>query len=89
MAQPLVWSQDAPSPPAPEQRVVVANKHGETLVGLLHHTGSNKVVVLCHGFTASKNSSIIVDLADALTKQGISAFHFDFSGNGNKHMEDL
>ena len=30
------------------------NKHGENLVGLLHHAGSNKVVVLCHGFTASK-----------------------------------
>jgi hypothetical protein len=34
--------------------VLVTNKHGENLVGLLHHTGSNKVVVLCHGFTASK-----------------------------------
>jgi hypothetical protein len=40
---------------APQQRVVVANKHGENLVGMLHHAaGSNKVVVLCHGFAACK-----------------------------------
>ena len=39
---------------APEQRVVVANKHSENLVGMLHHAGSNKVVVLCHGFAACK-----------------------------------
>jgi hypothetical protein len=33
---------------------VVANKHGENLMGILHHAGSNKVVVLCHGFAACK-----------------------------------
>ena len=32
----------------------MTNAHGETLVGLLHHMGSDKVVVLCHGFRASK-----------------------------------
>jgi hypothetical protein len=39
---------------APAQRVLVTNTHGEKLVGLLHHMGSDKVVVLCHGFTGSK-----------------------------------
>jgi len=51
-------------------------------VGLLHNTGSNKIVVLCHGFIATKSDSLILDLASALTKKGISAFRFDFSGNG-------
>lgn len=32
----------------------MTNTHGEKLVGLLHHMGSDKVVVLCHGFTGSK-----------------------------------
>ncbi|GJM94094.1 hypothetical protein PR202_ga10710 [Eleusine coracana subsp. coracana] len=82
MAEPLASSQDAPNHPASEQRVVVANRHGENLVGVLHHTGSNKVVVLCHGFTATKDDSIILDLTAALTKKGISVFRFDFSGNG-------
>ncbi|KAL6615445.1 hypothetical protein ACP70R_037715 [Stipagrostis hirtigluma subsp. patula] len=87
MAQPPVSPQDGRDPHAPEQRVVVRNKHGENLVGRLHHTGSNKVVVLCHGFAASKDDSIMIDLAAALTKQGISAFRFDFSGNGESQGE--
>jgi len=51
-------------------------------VGLLHNTGSNKIVVLCHGFIATKSDSLILDLASALTKKGVSVFRFDFSGNG-------
>lgn len=87
MAEPLSSSQDAPNCSGPAQRVLVPNTHGENLVGLLHHTGSNKVVVLCHGFTASKDDSIIVDLAAALTNQGTSVFRFDFSGNGESEGE--
>jgi len=59
MAHPLVSSKDAPNPPTPELKVVVANKHGENLVGMLHHAGSNKVVVLCHGFVACKDDGIM------------------------------
>jgi hypothetical protein len=29
-----------------------------------------------------QGDSLILDLASALTKKGISAFRFDFSGNG-------
>ncbi|XP_015692225.1 uncharacterized protein LOC102717014 isoform X1 [Oryza brachyantha] len=90
MEQPLsaaASSQDSSNPAAQEERVVITNKHGEKLVGLLQHMGSNKIVVLCHGFTASKNDSIIVDLANALTKQGVGIFRFDFSGNGESEGE--
>ncbi|KAG2589549.1 hypothetical protein PVAP13_5NG128181 [Panicum virgatum] len=87
MALPVVTSIDAPNSPAPVLRVVVANKHGENLVGMLHHAGSNKVVILCHGFVACKDDSIMIDLATALTKQGIGAFRFDFSGNGESEGE--
>ncbi|CAO2190779.1 unnamed protein product, partial [Urochloa humidicola] len=78
----MAQTHDAFTPPASEERVEIANKHGERLVGLLHNTGSNKIVVLCHGFIATKNDSLILDLAAALTKKGISVFRFDFSGNG-------
>ncbi|CAO2211699.1 unnamed protein product [Urochloa humidicola] len=54
---------------------------------MLHHGGSNKVVVLCHGFAACKDDSIMIDLASALTRQGISVFRFDFSGNGASEGE--
>lgn len=70
-----------------EQRVIIPNGHGEKLVGLLHRTSSKNLVILCHGFQATKDDSILVDLADATTKEGISAFRFDFSGNGESDGE--
>ncbi|KAJ4839277.1 hypothetical protein Tsubulata_011427 [Turnera subulata] len=46
-------------------------KHGENLVGLLHDTGSHEI-----------EFAIMVNVAAALEKEGITAFRFDFSGNG-------
>lgn len=37
-----------------KQKVLVTNKHGEKLVGLLHENGSREIVILCHGARASK-----------------------------------
>ncbi|KAJ8766918.1 hypothetical protein K2173_011736 [Erythroxylum novogranatense] len=65
-----------------QQKIIVPNKHGEKLVGVLHDTGSEEVVVLCHGFRSSKGQELIENLAVALGNEGISAFRFDFSGNG-------
>lgn len=70
-----------------EQRILILNKHEEKLVGLLHQTCSKKLVILCHGFRATKDDSILVDLAAALTREGISAFRFDFAGNGESEGE--
>lgn len=39
-----------------EQRILIPNEHGEKLVGLLHQTSSKKLVILCHGFRATKAS---------------------------------
>ncbi|KAI4380360.1 hypothetical protein MLD38_006559 [Melastoma candidum] len=64
------------------RRVVVTNKHGEKLVGLLHETGSKEIVVLCHGFRSRKENAVMVTAANALETKGISAFRFDFAGNG-------
>ncbi|XP_020242499.1 uncharacterized protein LOC109820713 isoform X4 [Asparagus officinalis] len=87
-------------PVVPQQRMEIPNKQGEKLVGVLHSTGSKEVVVLCHGFRSKKEDKIILNLIGALTRRGISAFHFDFSGNGesegtfeygnyHKEVEDL
>ncbi|CAE6075393.1 unnamed protein product [Arabidopsis arenosa] len=65
-----------------EQRIVIPNRHNEKLVGLLHETGSTEIVVLCHGFRSNKNNQIMNNVAAAIEKEGISAFRFDFSGNG-------
>ncbi|KAI3802850.1 hypothetical protein L1987_30995 [Smallanthus sonchifolius] len=70
------------NPGVEQKRVIIQNNCGEKLVGLLHETGSKEVVILCHGFRDSKDYSMMVELAFALEKSGISAFRFDFSGNG-------
>uniref|UniRef100_A0A6N2LWR8 Serine aminopeptidase S33 domain-containing protein n=1 Tax=Salix viminalis TaxID=40686 RepID=A0A6N2LWR8_SALVM len=78
MALPL----SAQSPVVEQQKVTTSNKHGEKLVGLLHDTGSNDIVILCHGLCSTKEDDIMVNLAKALEKEGISVFRFDFAGNG-------
>ncbi|CAN7022040.1 unnamed protein product [Brassica rapa subsp. trilocularis] len=65
-----------------QQRIEILNSHNEKLVGLLHETGSTEVVVLCHGFRSNKNDAVMKSVAAAIEKEGISAFRFDFSGNG-------
>ncbi|XVF88767.1 hypothetical protein PTKIN_Ptkin19aG0078100 [Pterospermum kingtungense] len=70
------------NPVIEQQRVIIPNKLGEKLVGLLHETGSKEIVVLCHGFRSTKADHTMVNLAVALEKEGISAFRFDFAGNG-------
>ncbi|XP_047307315.1 uncharacterized protein LOC124910683 [Impatiens glandulifera] len=64
------------------KRINVQNKHGEKLVGLLHETGSKELVIVCHGFRSSKDRIPLRDLAVALEAARISAFRFDFAGNG-------
>ncbi|KAL9250645.1 hypothetical protein AKJ16_DCAP00958 [Drosera capensis] len=79
------------------QKVFVSNKRGERLAGLLHDTGSKEVVVLCHGFRSNKAQKTLVNLSVALNNEGISAFRFDFTGNGESdgsfqygnYMEEL
>lgn len=39
-----------------QHKVIIPNKHGEKLVGILHESGSREIVILCHGFRSSKVS---------------------------------
>lgn len=72
-----------------QERITLTNKHGQKLVGVLDDTGSRELVVLCHGFRSSKESGTLVNLAAALVSEGISAFRFDFSGNGESEGQFL
>ncbi|KAJ4773973.1 Alpha/beta-Hydrolases superfamily protein [Rhynchospora pubera] len=67
---------------SPETRITITSEHGEKLVGILHDTGSKKIVILCHGLRDTKDHNTVVSIASALTRIGISSFRFDFSGNG-------
>ncbi|XP_020227422.1 uncharacterized protein LOC109808720 [Cajanus cajan] len=65
-----------------QQKVIIPNKHGNKLVGILHETGTKEIVILCHGLRASKENFIMTNIAAALANAGISSFRFDFTGNG-------
>nr|VDC97156.1 unnamed protein product [Brassica oleracea] len=43
--------------------------------------GNSTFVVLCHRFKSDKNNAILKNVAVALEKERIIAFHFYFSGN--------
>ncbi|KAJ1400675.1 Serine aminopeptidase, S33 [Sesbania bispinosa] len=75
-------AQAAQNPSFQQQNVIIPNKYGNKLVGILHEAGTIEIVILCHGLRASKEDNIMVTLAAALENAGISSFRFDFSGNG-------
>ncbi|WVZ10334.1 hypothetical protein V8G54_014864 [Vigna mungo] len=72
----------AHTPAVEQHRVIIPNKHGENLVGILHESGSREIVILCHGFRSSKQTNTLVNLAAALENARLSSFRFDFAGNG-------
>ncbi|XP_073154541.1 uncharacterized protein [Henckelia pumila] len=69
--------------PAMQYKIEIENKRGEKLVGVLHESGSNEIVVVCHGFRCTKEQPIIRSISMALEDAGISVFRFDFTGNGD------
>ncbi|KAK6927272.1 Serine aminopeptidase, S33 [Dillenia turbinata] len=82
MALKLPTLEEERNPDIQQHKVTIRNSHSENLVGILHETGSKELVILCHGFRSSKERIPMVNLAAALAKEGISAFRFDFAGNG-------
>nr|GEZ42141.1 alpha/beta hydrolases superfamily protein [Tanacetum cinerariifolium] len=67
------------------KREIIQNKYKENLVGILHETGSKEVVIVCHGYRSCKDKIPMVNrnLTVAFANKGISAFRFDFAGNGD------
>ena len=39
-------------------------------------------VVVCHGFTGSKDEALLCLIADSLQRRGIASIRFDFNGHG-------
>ena len=65
------------------KKVTFKNSRELTLVGNLFSVGSNKIIIMAHGFTNNKSSNGRFDkLAEALNSLGYDALSFDFSGCG-------
>ena len=55
--------------------------------GIIERASTDKIVILCHGFRSSKDSSTNLSLADCLKQKGISTYRFDFFSHGNSQGE--
>ncbi|BAF59691.1 MAG: alpha/beta hydrolase [Pelotomaculum sp.] len=66
------------------EKVNYSNERGLKLAGLLCSVpGAGTVVIVCHGFTGSKEGGgRAVDMAEKLGKLGYASLLFDFSGCG-------
>jgi len=64
--------------------VYFRNSEGLKLVGVLHVPKSKREegVIICHGFTGSKDKNFIPELAKSLEENDFLTLRFDFSGNG-------
>lgn len=77
-----------------EEKVYFENSKGLKLCGLLSNSTSSKekpIIILCHGFSTSKDSHTYVRLQEILNKYKISTFRFDFFGHGESEgkFEDI
>ncbi|GLC46835.1 hypothetical protein PLESTB_001539700 [Pleodorina starrii] len=74
-------SSQAPAPTL-TQALSFTNAQGERLAAKFLDAGSDGVVILCHGYAASKDGFLFPRLADELAARGRSSLRFDFAGNG-------
>lgn len=69
-----------------EEIIVVKNKNGKQLVGVLHLPKKGDkfpLVIICHGYNGTKTQKKFTKLARNLVKEKIACFRFDFEGCGD------
>ncbi len=72
------------------EKVKFKNSAGDDLVGALHTSkDSKKAVIIAHGFTSNKDRPRHVQLAKALSGNGITAFRLDFGGSGESGDREI
>jgi len=66
------------------ERIEFRSRGGWKIVGVLHLPKKKNVpgVVICHGFTANKNSGGFFELAETLRKAGFATLRIDLYGSG-------
>lgn len=77
-----------------QDKIFFKNSNGLKLCGILSNTTDDvakPVMILCHGFTTSKDSTTYPLLEKLLNEKSISTFRFDFFGHGESEgkFEDI
>lgn len=68
-----------------EKKLYFSNSKGDKLCGILTDPSGDKakpVIILCHGFSSSKDSNTCKSLAKKFREKNISTFRFDFYAHG-------
>lgn len=68
-----------------QEKIYFSNSKGNKICGVLSNPTSGlsaPVIILCHGFTTSKDSSTNTRLETIFNNHGIATFRFDFFGHG-------
>jgi dipeptidyl aminopeptidase/acylaminoacyl peptidase len=68
-----------------KEKIFFKNSQGNRLCGILSDPTSQKekpIIILCHGFSTSKEGRTYARLEEILNDKGISTFRFDFFGHG-------
>jgi uncharacterized protein len=75
-------------------KLTFSNSKGDTLVGILSNPTNSKekpIIILCHGFSSSKERGTYTGMEERLNRHKISTFRFDFYGHGESDgkFEDI
>jgi pimeloyl-ACP methyl ester carboxylesterase len=68
-----------------QEKIYFNNSKGDKICGVLSNPTddtSRPIIILCHGFSTSKNNHTNTQLERILNKSSISTFRFDFFGHG-------
>ncbi len=68
---------------------VTFTSNGSQLVGMLHSSSSDKVIIMCHGFKGDKieNKRLFVEAARVFARENYDVLRFDFYGSGDSEGE--
>jgi len=68
-----------------QEKIYFSNSKGDKLCGILSNPQTNfnlPVIILCHGFTTSKNSPSYIKFEQIFNNKNIATFRFDLFGHG-------
>lgn len=68
-----------------QNKIYFSNSKGNKLCGILSNPTpyfNTPIIILCHGFTTSKDSNTYTKIEQIFNKKNIATFRFDFFGHG-------
>ena len=68
-----------------KEKIFFEDSKGNKVCGIISNPSGNKtkpIIILCHGFSSSKDSRTYLTLQKSLNQKNISIFRIDFYGHG-------